>query len=357
MKRRAACPRAFLERREHIRGEIILEVDISEKAHAVIKYGLAALLLVAFLCAGGVWWYQSGRRTLTLVEAEVAGHVVQARALAAGTVTEILVGDGEPVKQGQALAKLKVKVSPEQIQQLESNLALSRRNLEELQAGVVTVQPVFGGGSGADVDAARMRYEKTQFLFDMGAVSAHERDAAEAAYQEALSGGVSYQTVTRPGSPEAISRAEIQVRQAEAALASAQQASGATELFAPVDGIMYLTEVKEGSDVHAGEPVFRIGATGEMWVDAYASKEYADLFHIGQAAYYTLNGHDFLASVAEIYEMPEAQQKDTTAAGTEGAQSEDLHAGKLRIRVSIPDKEGVVIRPAMRTTVKVLLDR
>ena len=334
-----------------------MEVDISDKAHAVIKYGLAVLLLAAVLCAGVVWMYQSGHRTLSIVEAEVAGHVVQARALAAGTITEILVGDGEPVKQGQVLAKIKVKVSPEQIQQLESNLALSRRNLEELQAGVVTVQPVFGGGSGEDVDAARTRYEKTQFLYDMGAVSANERDAAEAAYQAALGGSVSYQTVTRSASPEVISRAEVQVRQAEAALASAQQASGATELFAPVDGIMYLTEIKEGSEVHAGEPVFRIGATGEMWVEAYAAKEYADLIHVGQTAYYTLNGHDFLASVAEVNDLSEAEQKNAAARGTEGMRPDNPHVGQLQVRISIPSQEGVQIRPAMKTTVKVLLDR
>ena len=337
-------------------GESILEVDISDKAHAVIKYGLAVLLLAAILCAGVVWMYQSSHRTLSIVEAEVAGHVVQARALAAGTITEILVGDGEPVKQGQALAKIKVKVSPEQIQQLESNLALSRRNLEELQAGVVTVQPVFGGGSGEDVDAARTRYEKTQFLFDMGAVSANERDAAEAAYQAALGGSVSYQTVTRSASPEAIGRAEVQVRQAEAALASAQQASGATELFAPVDGIMYLTEIKEGSEVHAGEPVFRIGATGEMWIEAYAAKEYADLIHVGQTVYYTLNGHEFLSSVAEVQDLSETEQKDA-AKGTEGMRPDNPHVGQLRVLISIPSQEGVQIRPAMQTTVKVLLDR
>ncbi len=336
--------------------ENILEVDISDKAHAVIKYGLAVLLLAAFLCAGLVWLYQSSHRTLSIVEAEVAGHVVQARALAAGTITEILVGDGEQVKQGQVLATIKVKVSPEQIQQLEANLALSKRNLEELQAGIVTVQPVFGGGSGADVDAARTRYEKTQFLFDVGAVSAHERDAAEAAYQEALSGGVSYQTVTRPSSPEAISRAEVQVRQAEAALASAQQASGATELFAPVEGIMYLTEVKEGSEVRPGEPVFRIASIGELWIEAYAAKDYEDLIHVGQTAYYTLDGHEFLASVAEIHDMSEVEQKDA-AKGTEGTRPDSPHAGQLQIRVSIPSQEGVQIRPAMRTTVKVLLDR
>ena len=331
-----------------------MEVDISDKAHAVIKYGLAVLLLAAVLCAGVVWLYQSSHRTLSLVEAEVAGHVVQARALAAGTIMEITVGDGEAVKQGQVLAKIKVKVSPEQIQQLESNLALSKRNLEELQAGVVTVQPVFGGGGGADVEAARTRYEKTQFLYDVGAVSAHERDMAEAAYQEALSGGVSYQTVTRSASPEAINRAEVQVRQAEAALASAQQASGATELFAPVDGVMYLTDVREGSEVHAGEPVFRIGATDDMWIEAYAAKEYADLIYVGQTVRYSLDGHDFLASVVDIQDLSEIEQKDA-AKGTEGMGTDNPHVGQLRIRISIPSQEGVRIRPAMRTTVKVLL--
>ncbi|MBO7619059.1 MAG: HlyD family efflux transporter periplasmic adaptor subunit, partial [Victivallales bacterium] len=207
-----------------------------------------------------------------------------------------------------------------------------------------------------DVDAARMRYEKTQFLYDMGAVSANERDAAEAAYQAALGGSVSYQTVTRSASPEVISRAEVQVRQAEAALASAQQASVATELFAPVDGIMYLTEVKEGSEIHAGEPVFRIGATGEMWIEAYAPKEYADLIHVGQTAYYTLDGHEFLSSVAEVQDLSETEQKDASK-GTEGMRPDYTHVGQLRVLISIPSHEGVQIRPAMKTTVKVLLNR
>ena len=190
-----------------------------------------------------------------------------------------------------------------------------------------------GGLGGADVEAARTRYEKTQFLYDVGAVSAHERDMAEAAYQEALSGGVSYQTVTRAASPEAINRAEVQVRQAEAALASAQQASGATELFAPVDGVMYLTDVREGSEVHAGEPVFRIGATDDMWIEAYAAKEYADLIYVGQTVRYSLDGHDFLASVVDIQDLSEIEQKDA-AKGTEGMGPNNPHVGQLRIRIS-----------------------
>ncbi len=119
---------------------------------------------------------------------------------------------------------------------------------------------------------------------------------------------------------------------------------------------MYLTEIKEGSEVHAGEPVFRIGATGEMWIEAYAPKDYEDLIHVGQTAYYTLDGHDFLSSVAEVRDLSDTDQKDA-AKGTEGIRPDDPHVGQLRVLISIPAKDGVQIRPAMKTTVKVLLNR
>ena len=332
-----------------------MEVDISDKVRALIKYGFAVLILAAFLCAGIVWLYQSRHRTLSIVEAEVVGHFVQTRTRAAGTIMEILIQDGDSVKQGQVLAKMKVKVSPEQIQQLEEYLALSKRNLEELSAGITTVQPVYSGASGADAEAARARYEKVQFLYDVGAVSANERDEAEAAYQAALSGGVSYQTVTRPGSPEAISRAEFQVRQAEAALASARQASGATEVTAPVDGIAYFANIQEGSEVRAGEPVFRIGAAEDMWLEAYTDIANKDLIYVGQMVSCVLEGREFLGSIAEIQEPSDATPTDTPQ-GTEGIRPDAPHAGKLTLRISMPVRESAAVRPAQRATVRVHLD-
>ncbi len=330
-----------------------MEVDISDKAQAVIKYGFVSLLLAAFLCAGSVWLYQSSHRTLSLVEAEVAGPMVQVRARAAGTITEILVEDGESVQQGQVLARIKVKVSPEQIQQLEANLALSNRNLEELRAGIVTVQPIFGGGGGDD--GARERFERMQRLYEMGAVSARERDEAEAAYQASHSAGaVSYQTVTLPGNPEAIRRAELQVRQAEAALAAAQQASAATELTAPVAGVAYSANMKEGSEVHPGEAVFRIGDAERLWLEAYASPSYFEMLRVGQTAAFTLGGREYLGSVTEILE-PMEEEGQKPSGGTEGVQPDNPHADKLTVRISIPTQEGAVIRPAERTTARISL--
>ncbi len=331
-----------------------MEVDISDKVQSVIKYGFVVLLSAAFLCAGIVWFYQSKHRTLSLVESEVAGPLVQVRARAAGTIIELSVNDGETVQRGQVLAKIKVKVSPEQIKQLEENLALSRRNLEELRAGVVTVQPVYSGGAGDE--NARARYERMQQLFEMGAVSARERDEAEAAYEASASAGaVSYQTVTLPGSPEVIRRAELQVRQAEAALNAAQQASGATEVISPVEGVAYLAEVKEESEIHPGEVIFRVGDTDRLWLESYVDPVYTDLLYIGQKVSYTLNGHDFLGNVTEIIEPKENDEKNAPQ-GTEGVQPENIHGNKLTVRISIPSHDDVLVRPAERTTAKIALD-
>lgn len=336
-----------------------MEVDISDKVRPVVKYGFFVLLAAALFCAGIAWLYQSHHRTLPIAEAEVVGNIVQARARAAGTVTELLAQDGELVQQGQVLARLKVRVSEEQIRQLEENLALSQRNLEEIRAGITTVQPVYsGGGAGEGDEAAREKYERMERLFQMGAVSARERDAAEAAYEATRSrspGAVSYQTVTVAGSPAAIKAAEIRVRQAEAALRTARQDAAGVELLAPVAGMVYLSDVGEGSEVKPGQPVLGIGDTESLWLEAYTDPDRREQFYVGQAVSYTLDGKEMAGSVTEIVEP--SQETETAARGTEGLRPENPHEGRLVLRISLPVQEESSLRPAMRTTARVFLGR
>ena len=333
-----------------------MEIDISDKAHAFIKYGFVSLLGAACLCAGIVWFYQINHRTLSLVNAQVGGKIVLARTRAAGTITEIFISDGDTVKQGQALAKMKVTVSPEQINQLEANLALSKRNLEEIQAGVVTVQPVVERGEGGREDA-RVRLERMKRLYEMGAVSAREVDEAEAAYAASASESISYQTVTRPGNPEAIRRAEIQVKQAEAALVAARQDAAATELVAPVDGVVYLTEINVGSKVHPGEAVFRIGDAENLWLEAYVSRDYLDRIYVGQSVSYTLEGKSLHGVITEIREPTgEGGDEVRLPLGTEGTWTYNPDNENVTVLISLPESEAGDVRPAMRTTAKILLD-
>ena len=322
-----------------------------------MKYGFLSLLAATLLGAGAVWYYQQRHAVLVVTEAEVAGQVVHVRTKASGKITELLVTDGDVVKAGQVVARIAVRVSPEQIRQLEQNVTLTQRNLSELQAGVTVTQPVYdGGASAAAVVQAAERLARMENLYAIGAVSARERDEAAADYEAAQAmaqGSPSYQTVTHPASPEAIREAERQVRQAEAALAAARQESAATEVTAPVSGTVYLTEVTTDSEVRAGEIIVNIGDDDNLWIAAYVPPERRVDLRLGAYAAYRVEGRDFFGSVMDVEEPTEVHE--AAPQNTEGVQPDNPHEGKLIVRISLPPQRDVLLRPGSRASVRISL--
>lgn len=334
-----------------------MEIDISQKAGRFMKYGFLSLLAAAFLGAGAVWCYQQGRGVLVVTEAEVAGQVVHVRTKASGKLTELLVTDGATVKAGDVIARIAVRVSPEQIRQLEQNVTLTQRNLSELRAGVTVTQPVYdGGASTAAVTQAAERLARMENLYALGAVSARERDEAAADYEAAQAmaqGSVSYQTVTRAASPEAIREAERQVQQAESALASARQESAATEVAAPVSGTVYLTEAAPESEVKAGEIIANIGDDANLWIAAYVPPERREDVRLGAYAAYRVEGRDLSGSVVDIEEPME--EREAAPQNTEGFQPDNPHEGKLIVRISLQPQRDFLLRPGSRAAVRISL--
>lgn len=335
-----------------------METDISKKAGFFLKYGFVSLLALAFLGAGAVWYYQRTHAVLTVTEAQIAGRAVGVRTLASGTVTELLAEDGEAVKAGQVVARIRVRVSPEQITQLEQNLALTERNLNELRAGVTVSQPVYSGGaSTAAVEQAAERLAKLENLYAIGAVSARERDEAAADYEAAKAaaqGSVSYERVTQAASPQAVSEAERQVRQAEAALAMARQEAAATEVTAPVGGTVYRTEVAPESEVKAGQTIVYIGDDANIWLEAYIAPERRSELRLGQYASFRVEGRELSGSIVDI-EEPTEKEESSAAVHTEGSRPDDPHAGKLIVRISLPTERDFILHPGARAAVKISL--
>lgn len=334
-----------------------LEIDISQKAGRLMKYGVLSLLAAAFLGAGIVWYYQQRHAVLTVADAEVAGQIVHVRTKASGKITELLVKDGDVVKAGEVIARIAVQVSSEHLQQLEQNVTLTRRNLDELQAGVTVTQPVYDGGASlAAVTQAAEHLAQMENLYAIGAVSARERDEAAAAYEAAQAmaqGSPSYQNVMRPASPEAIHEAERQVRQAQAALAAARQESAATEVTAPVSGTVYLTEVAADREVRAGEILVNIGDDANLWIAAYVSPDRREDLRLGAYAVYRVEGRELSGSVVEIEEPTDGHED--VPQHTEGFRPDNPHAGKLTVRISLPPQRDFLLRPGSRATVRIAL--
>ena len=326
-------------------------IDLSGKIKLLIKFGLIVLLATAGAIGYGVFEHYHAFRELRIENAKVTGTMVSVRTLVNGKVSEFLFEDGDEVKAGDVIARLEISITDETIQQLENTVELARQNYEDLKQGQwvkvpvkrtravrtpVTTSTVREGTSGsANVAALEERANRMKELFEMGAVSAVQRDAAIAAYENAKNSsssssyytenGVSYETTyveeieyvdefqTTP--PAVLIGAENAVKQAELSLNVALQEAQETEIIAPVDGtIYYSTELEK--DLQAGEVVAKVGDSNELWLVAEVSEEIFNKVPLGKLVSYTIDGNNLNGIVIEkiapdpVEEVPAAENLD-----------------------------------------------
>ena len=293
-----------------------------------MKYGLVGLILIAVLCAGGIYYYQHQHKYFNVYDAQVTSSLVAAKVHGNAVITEKVVEDGEHVEAGDVIAHVKSTVTDEQIANLEQTVALSQRNLDEVKKGQTVTVAVpspapapaasapRSSGSSQSVASAESRMNRMNELFEMGAISAVQRDAAVSAYHAAVaaasssapaasapssSPAVRYQTTTQPPDPKAVQNAELQLKQAQAALDNAKQDAAETDIVAPVAGTVYYAQgIDEGSTVKAGETVASVGNADDIWIEAKVSPDKAAKIRLGQFVSYEIEGHQLQGSVQDI---------------------------------------------------------
>lgn len=313
-----------------------------------MKYGLVGLILIAVLCAGGIYYYQHQHKYFNVYDAQVTSSLVAAKVHGNAVITEKVVEDGEHVEAGDVIAHVKSTVTDEQIANLEQTVALSQRNLDEVKKGQTVTVAVpspapapaasapRSSGSSQSVANAESRMNRMNELFEMGAISAVQRDAAVSAYHAAVaaasssapaasapssSPAVRYQTTTQPPDPKAVQNAELQLKQAQAALDNAKQDAAETDIVAPVAGTVYYAQgIDEGSTVKAGETVASVGNADDIWIEAKVSPDKAAKIRLGQFVSYEIEGHQLQGSVQDI-QQPVKKDDQASADSADAAAS------------------------------------
>ena len=313
-----------------------------------MKYGLVGLILIAVLCAGGIYYYQHQHKYFNVYDAQVTSSLVAAKVHGNAVITEKVVEDGEHVEAGDVIAHVKSTVTDEQIANLEQTVALSQRNLDEIKKGQTVTVAVpspapapaasapRSSGSSQSVASAESRMNRMNELFEMGAISAVQRDAAVSAYHAAVAAAsssapaasapssspvVRYQTTTQPPDPKAVQNAELQLKQAQAALDNAKQDAAETDIVAPVAGTVYYAQgIDEGSTVKAGETVASVGNADDIWIEAKVSPDKAAKIRLGQFVSYEIEGHQLQGSVQDI-QQPVKKDDQASADSADAAAS------------------------------------
>ena len=325
-----------------------MEVDVTEKAKNFIRFGLIGLIVLAALAGGGLYLYQHSNRGFVVSDAMVVGSESVITAKGDGKITEVLVQDGDYVEEGTVIARVESKITPEDIAQLEQNVQLAQQSYAQLQKGTTTVAqapavPVVDSGARQRAANAYARMQRMNELFSMGAISAAKRDEAAAAYAAAQAAAnaapaavAAPQTTVIPTSPEVLKQAELQVKQAEIALANAKNDQQATEIVATASGVISLAEgLTADSELKNEQEVARIQASNDAWLEAKLTENQAAKVRLGEFVNYEIDGHKLQGTVKDI-------------AAPENDESESDQSKSLTIvKISLPADPSFTIKSGM----------
>ena len=325
-----------------------MEVDVTEKAKNFIRFGLIGLIVLAALAGGGLYLYQHSNRGFVVSDAMVVGSESVITAKGDGKITEVLVQDGDYVEEGTVIARVESKITPEDIAQLEQNVQLAQQSYAQLQKGTTTVAqapaaPVVDSGAQQRAANAYARMQRMNELFSMGAISAAKRDEAAAAYAAAQAAAnaapapaAAPQTTVIPTSPEVLKQAELQVKQAEIALANAKNDQQATEIVATASGVISLAEgLAADSELKNEQEVAHIQASNDAWLEAKLTENQAAKVRLGEFVNYEIDGHKLQGTVKDIA-APESDESETD-------QSKSLTI----VKISLPADPSFTIKSGM----------
>jgi len=140
------------------------------------------------------------------------------------------------------------------------------------------------------------------------------------------------------------------VTQAQAALETAKKDKDSTEIIAPVDGTVYLTDLQVGAAVEAGQTIFNIGNANNMWVEMQIAPQQKDKIRLGQFVTYTIEGQTQMqGTIFEIIDPSESSGDPATA--TED-QPEDQ---PIVAKISLPADLDVALKQGTAAAVKIAL--
>lgn len=265
-----------------------------------------------------------------------------------GEIIELHVQEGDSVKPGQLL----LKIRPDNLQ---SALSRTKANYNERRANQATAQSRLAQ-SASQLERAKSEYERNQKLHKQGVISDAEFEQARLNFR------VAQQDLE--AARQGVEAARYQMESAGATVREAQENLNFTSVFAPMGGIVSKLEVEKGERVvgtqqMAGTEMLRIADLSKMEVQVDVNENDIIRVNIGDTAIidvdaYAYQNKKFKGVVTAIANT--ANNKITPEAVTEF---------KVKIRVLNSSYEDLVksgkksapFRPGMTASVEIITNK
>jgi len=242
------------------------------KKKRIIRFSIIGVVLIIILLAVGkkVGWI--GKKDVTEVSTEkitkrtiietvsASGKIqpeveVKLSPDVSGEVVELLIKEGDKVKKGDLLAKIKPDIYESNYEQMQAALNSQKANEANAKARMAQVKSQYIN--------AKLTFDRNETLFKQSAISQSEYDAAKTAYD------VAKEEVS--AAEELYKAAQFNVQSTNATVKEARENLAKTNIYAPVDGTISKLNIELGERVvgttqFAGTEIMRIANLNEMEV-------------------------------------------------------------------------------------------
>jgi len=209
-----------------------------------------------------------------------------------GEIVELYIKEGDSIKQGQILLKIK------------PDIYVSGK--DRAVAAVNTVKANYGNALAkldqiiAQFNQSQLSYERNKSLWEQGAISKSDWDASIASFE------ISKATIE--ASKQDVKSAEYNVQSAEASLKEANERLIKTSVFSPIDGMITKLIIEKGervagTDMMAGTEMLRVADLKKMEVKVDVNENDIVRVHLGDTAIIEVDAyldHKFNGIVTEI---------------------------------------------------------
>lgn len=258
-----------------------------------------------------------------------------------GEVVELKVKEGDIVKAGQLLCKVRPDI-------LQSGYERSVATFNAQKASVAAAQQqlIQNQANFANEEAT---YKRNVELFNKKVISASEFDAAKAAYLTAKA--------TLASAKESVTGAKFTLEQTGANVKEAGANLARTTIYAPADGVVSKLSIELGDRIlgtsqMAGTEIMRISNLSSMEVNVDVNENDITRVKVGDKASIEVDAFSdkkFRGIVTEI-------ASSSTAVGTATSTSVDQVTNfsvKIRITEVMEGKQQSIFRPGMSATVDI----
>ena len=288
--------------------------------HILIGLGAILAIVVILSLAGVIGKEKVEKVTVekvgdkTVVETVTASGKIQPEtevklsSEVSGEVTELLVKEGDIVKKGQLLCKVRPDILQSSYERTVASYNAQKATVASSQQQLVQAQANFAN--------AEATYKRNVELYNKKVISAAEFDNAKASYLTAKS--------TLASAKEGVVGAKFNLEQTGASVKEAGANLARTTIYAPVDGVVSKLSIELGDRIlgtsqMAGTEIMRISNLSNMEVNVDVNENDINRVSLGDSATVEVDafaGKKFRGIVTEI-------ASSSTAVGTTTASSVD----------------------------------